>query len=208
MIKVITLNTSNIGHYLNNGQFHKDWYPNEVEKVINLLPEFENLPIIRVFAVTSMTTSIEANVSLAIKALQQMSREEEIKGFLPAQITYLNLIRNGFDVPGRKIGNFIRALEGDVNSVVVDIWMCRAFGTYATRMLRVGNRYRKYGLAPTKREYDTIEQFCVKDAARLGIEPRQYQSIIWAGIRRDLGIQRNITWSDLLIKKRGMFSFI
>lgn len=208
MYKIITLDTSKISRYIDNGKFHKDWYPNEVEKLINLLPEFEELPIIRSFAVTSMTTSIEANVHLAIKALQQMKRGETIKGFLPAQITYLNLVKNGFDVPGRKIGSFIKALEGDVDSVVVDIWMCRAFGTYSTRMLRVGNRYRKYGLAPTKREYDTIENYCIKDAKRLGIEPRQYQSIIWAGIRRDLGIKRNVTWSDLLIKKKGMFSYI
>lgn len=185
MIKPIILNTSKIEYYLTIGAYHKDWYSNEANTLIELLPEFEELPIVRVFAVTSMTTSIEANVHLAIKALQQMKRGEEIKGFLPNQITYLNLIKNNFDVPGRKIGSFIKALEGDVNSVVVDIWMCRAFGTYTTRMLKVGNRYRKYGLVPTKKEYDAIEDHCRKDALQLQIEPRQYQSMLWAGIKND-----------------------
>jgi hypothetical protein len=204
----IIMDTSHLEYYLCRGQFHKDWYTHEANNLYDLLPEFEGLPIIRAFAVTSMTTSIEANVHLAIKALLQMKRGEPFEGYLPAQKHYLELIAGGHDVPGRKIMSFIRALEGDVNAVVVDIWMCKAFGLLENRTLKAGDRVRSYYKSPPKRVYEAIEQFCRCDAQRLGIEPRQYQSIIWAAIKSELGMTRNVSWSNLLVKKRGFYPFI
>jgi hypothetical protein len=199
------LNPNKIWFYLQKGMDHKFWYEIESEKIISLLPEFEGLPIIRTFAVTSMTTSIEANVHLAIKALLQMKRKQQIKGFLPAQEIYLNLIREGKDVPGRKIMNFIRALEGDKNAVVVDIWMCRAFDMLNSRILPNG---RPYFRSPSKTEYDLIENFIVKHSTLIGINPRQFQSMVWSGIKREFGNTKNTTWSNILIKKKGMFSYV
>jgi hypothetical protein len=193
-----------VSKYLINGRYHKDWYTREPEKLYELLPEFEGLPILRAFAVTSMTTSIEANVCLAIKALLQIKRGQDFAGFLPNQILYLNLVKSGQDVPGRKIMNFIRALEGDKNAVVVDIWMCRAFGLINSRTLPDGRNYWK---APTNKEYSAIEYFCRKDAAYLGMEPRQYQSCLWAGIKKEQGMTTNVSWSDILQRKKGMFNY-
>jgi hypothetical protein len=204
----IILDTSKIQYYLSQGMYHKNWYTHEKEMLLKHLPEFHNLPIIRVFAVTSMTTSIEANVCLAIKALLQIKRNEKFNGFLPNQKRYLDLVRNGFDVPGRKIMNFIKALEGDHNAVVVDIWMCRAFNVLEKRILTVNGRNRDYFKTPSKRIYDAIEEYCIIDAKRIGVEPRQYQSILWGAIKRELGMTKNVSWSDLLIKKKGIFPFI
>jgi len=198
------LDISNINHYFSLGIDHKNWYSTEASKLINLLPEFEGLPIIRTFAVTSMTTSIEANVHLALKALLQYKNGEVFHGFLPNQITYLNLIYQSKDVPGRKIMNFINALEGKKDSVVVDIWMCRAFGLINHRVLPSGRNYWK---SPSIKEYSLIEKYCIGDSIKRNIEPRQYQSIIWAGIKRQNGMTKNVSWSDLLIKKRGFFSY-
>ena len=208
MLKVITLDTSKIDYYLSQGQYHKDWYAVEGNLLYDLLPEFHGLPIIRCFACTSMTSSIESNVHQAIKALLQLKRGQCFTGFLPAQIKYLNLIAQGQDVPGRKIMSFIRALEGDVNAVVVDIWMCKAFGLLEERNLHVNGRDRTYYKSPSKRVYETIERYCRQDAWKRGLEPRQYQSIIWAAIKSELGVTRNVSWSNLLMKKKGMFPFI
>lgn len=199
------LNTSKIEHYLQKGKDHKYWYETESQKLLELLPEFKDLPILKCFAITSMTTSIEANVHLALKALMQMQRGEIFHGFLPAQRMYLEMIYFQKDVPGRKIGNFIKALEGDKNSVVVDIWMCRAFDMLNARKLPNGRDYFK---SPSKAEYNEIESW-VKNACEISyhIEPRQFQSMVWAGVKREFGMTRNVTWSDLLIKKRGMFSY-
>ena len=198
------LTTCNIPKYLEQGKDHQFWYKNESAKLIELLPEFSNFPIIRTFAVTSMTSSIESNVALALKALIQMKRGVPLKGYLPAQEKYLLMISNGIDVPGRKIMNFIKALEGDENSVVVDIWMCKAFDMLNARILPDG---RKYFRSPSKREYDAIESFVLYDAHKRCIEPRQYQSMVWAGVKREFGQTKNVCWSDLLIKKRGFFSY-
>jgi uncharacterized protein YbaA (DUF1428 family) len=205
MIKQIKLDTSKIEYYLSRGQWHKDWYTYEANKLHELLPEFNGLPIVRCFAVTSMTTSIEANVHLAIKALLQIKRGECFHGFLPTQKQYLEKIQQGHDVPGRKIMSFIRALEGDKNAVVVDIWMCKAFGVLESRRLGPDRKYYK---SPSRKVYEAIENYCIAEAHRLGIEPRQYQSIVWAAIKSELGMTRNVSWSDLLIKKKGMFPFI
>jgi hypothetical protein len=198
------LDISKIQYYIDKGMYHKDWYTDEPQKLFKLLPEFSEIPILRVFAVTSMTTSIEANVHLAVKALLQWKRGEQFTGYIKNQVTYLNMIRDGKDVPGRKIMSFIKALEGDINSVVVDIWMCRAFGLAHRRKFK----NREYWLAPSKKEYDLIENFCREDAKRIGVEPRQYQSIIWGAIKKEQGIvSSNVTWSALLMKKKGMFCY-
>ncbi len=203
------LDVSKILEYIEKGKDHKDWYTKEHFKLINLLPEFEGLPIIRTFAVTSMTTSIEANVHLVLKALLQMKRKEPFIGYLPTQIIYLNLIVEGKDVPGRKIMNFIKALEGDKNSVVVDVWMCRAFGIEHARVLhdKSKNKTRNYWKAPSKKEYDAIEQECLQLSSELNVEPRQIQSMIWAGIKRQYGMTKNVSWSDILFQKKGMFAY-
>lgn len=189
--------------HIQNGMDHKDWYTTEAHRLMELFPEFAGLPIIRCFAVTSMKTSIEANVHLAIKALLQIKRNEPVKGFLPAQALYLNLIRQGMDVPGRKIMSFINALEGDKNAVVVDMWMCRAFN------LEVKREWKNSIIdkAPSKAVYDEIEWKCRLIAAHNGWEARQVQSMIWAGIKRERGISKNVSWSDLIIKKRGIFHY-
>jgi uncharacterized protein YbaA (DUF1428 family) len=205
MKREIILKTDKIPYYLEKGKDHKDWYKTESEKLINLLPEFEGLPIIRCFAVTSMTTNIEANVHLALKALCQMKKGLPFMGYLPVMQDYLYISTSGKDVKGRKIMNFIRALEGDVDAVVVDIWMTHTFGTIQERALRGRTYYR----SPSKAEYDKIEDYIKFDAYIINCDPREYQSMVWAGIKSTQStISKNVTWSDLLLKKKGMFSFI
>lgn len=57
---MIELNAYKISEYIEKGHDHKDWYTKEHSKLLNLLPEFEGLPIIRTFAVTSMTIPVKA----------------------------------------------------------------------------------------------------------------------------------------------------
>lgn len=203
----VILDTSNVHQYVNEGWDHKDWYATESRLLLELLPEFKGLPILRTFAITSMTSSIESNVHLAIKALLQMKRDEPIIGFLPTQRVYLERVRRGMDVPGRKIMSFIQALEGRADAVVVDIWMCKAFGLLKTREVPVNGRQRTYYAAPTRRQYDAIEAYVIDKAFQIGIEPRQLQPIIWSAVKREFGLTNNVMWSELLIKKRGMFGY-
>jgi hypothetical protein len=70
-------------------------------------------------------------------------------------------------VAGSKIGEFVRALDGDPDAVVTDIWMARAFG------LKTDN--------PTDREHRIIQRIIRTKARELNMRPAQLQAAIWRG---------------------------
>ena len=77
---------------------------------------------------------------------------------------------HGFDaLKGLKTNAFARAIAGDPNAVVIDVWMCRAanLGTDS----------------PNKTQYNFVAD-AVRDAAALfGITPRTAQALIWIIVR-------------------------
>ena len=73
-------------------------------------------------------------------------------------------------VRGRKTHNFARALLGDTEAVVVDVWMMRAAG-FPERD------------APTKLQYDAIEHVTRSMARDMGLEPRTLQALLWIIVR-------------------------
>lgn len=76
----------------------------------------------------------------------------------------------GFDaLNGRKTNAFARAIAGDAQAVVVDIWMCRAAG------LPTDN--------PNKTQYVEIAQAIKKLAQKFGLTPRTCQALIWILVR-------------------------
>lgn len=78
----------------------------------------------------------------------------------------------GFDaLKGLKTNAFARAIAGDTNAVVIDVWMCRAanLGTDS----------------PNKTQYNFLAD-AVRDAAQLfGLSPRTAQALIWIIVRGD-----------------------
>jgi hypothetical protein len=76
----------------------------------------------------------------------------------------------GFDgLNGLKTNAFARAISGDMDAVVVDVWMCRAAG--------LGKD------APNKREYREIAEAVRIVAADYGYQPAVMQALIWILIR-------------------------
>jgi len=73
-------------------------------------------------------------------------------------------------VTGRKTYNFARALVGDPEAVVVDVWMMRAAG-FPERE------------DPTKLQYDAIEHVTRSMARDMGLEPRTLQALLWIIVR-------------------------
>ena len=77
---------------------------------------------------------------------------------------------DGFDgLRGLKTNAFARAIAGDVNAVVVDVWMCRA--------ARLGKD------APNKGEYHAIAEAVRTVAADYGMTPAIMQAMIWIVVR-------------------------
>lgn len=76
----------------------------------------------------------------------------------------------GFDaLNGRKTNAFARAIAGDENAVVVDVWMARAAG------LEVDN--------PNKTQYTEISQAVKQVAYQYKLTPRTTQALIWIMVR-------------------------
>ena len=77
---------------------------------------------------------------------------------------------HGFDaLKGLKTNAFARAIAGDEDAVVIDVWMCRAAG--------IGVE------SPNKSQYNFIAD-AVRDAASLhGLTPRTAQALIWIVVR-------------------------
>ena len=76
----------------------------------------------------------------------------------------------GFDaLKGLKTNAFARAIAGDSNAVVIDVWMCRAanLGTDS----------------PNKSQYNMLSDAIRKVAKEFGITPRTAQALIWIIVR-------------------------
>lgn len=76
----------------------------------------------------------------------------------------------GFDaLKGQKTNAFARAIAGDQNAVVIDVWMMRAAGAEKD--------------SPNKTEYAEMSQAVKRVAHKFGLTPRTTQALIWILVR-------------------------
>jgi len=76
----------------------------------------------------------------------------------------------GFDaLKGLKTNAFARAIAGDTNAVVIDVWMMRAAGMPTD--------------SPNKSQYREVSEAVRNVAAEFGITPRTAQALIWIIVR-------------------------
>lgn len=175
------MNTDNIGKLIAMGSKDQHWY-RDTEQLFESIYGRDRLHFItQLFAATSIKTSLRGNVKLFRKALREIDEDRPFSNYLPVILYQLDRIRTGRPLKARKIRNFAAAMSGDVNAVVVDRWIMRAFG-YS------GN------LAPTDRQYTEIEQWIQGYAEMTDREPRQVCAMIWSGIRKD----RTTRYDDVL----------
>jgi hypothetical protein len=76
----------------------------------------------------------------------------------------------GYDaLKGQKTNAFARAIAGDENAVVIDVWMMRAAGMEKD--------------SPNKTEYAELSEAVRRIAERFGMTPRTAQALIWILVR-------------------------
>ena len=76
-------------------------------------------------------------------------------------------IENGFDaLRGQKTNAFARAIAGDANAIVIDVWMIRAAGLDASKGVN-------------KTQYNELSEAVRVVANEMGITPRTCQALIW-----------------------------
>ena len=75
-------------------------------------------------------------------------------------------LTQGFDaLKGQKTNAFARAIAGDTNAVVIDVWMMRAAGMETD--------------SPNKTQYNLLSDAVRIVAEEFGITPRTAQAVIW-----------------------------
>ena len=76
----------------------------------------------------------------------------------------------GFDaLKGQKTNAFARAIAGDANAIVIDVWMCRA--------ANIGTD------SPNKGQYRELSEAVTIVANEFGLTPRTAQALIWIIVR-------------------------
>jgi hypothetical protein len=114
-----------------NGDEGKGWYEKAHEALVATFGEEADL-MAAFIASTSPGNNPSVNLQKALQAYQQYKEGIPFSGvgtYFGDQVVVKNLERavRGEPLHGLKVWNFCRALQGDQNAVVVDMWMARAF---------------------------------------------------------------------------------
>lgn len=97
----------------------KDWYKMHREAVERLFGDDAEL-FQKLLSATSQMQTVKGNVTMALKAYEQMLSGKEFEGYLGAVKKNLDRIRDGRSTEGVKINQFERANLGDESAAAVD----------------------------------------------------------------------------------------
>ncbi len=222
-----SMNTDKIGRYVWIGRKDQHWYRECRAVFVELFGEDRLDLVTKLFAATSINTSLKSNITLFRKALNEIERGVEPGRYLPNIRNQIIKIRAGGELSGRKIFSFQQAMSGNKNSVVVDIWLLRAFGMdkkyFRVSKGKAGMVKPEAGLGqltafeleliserpdprfgrfrsggPTDREYTMIENYVRQEAGAMGLDPCQLSAMIWAGCRIDTNGDRETHYANIL----------
>lgn len=121
------MDTAKIARYVWLGRHDIRWYHQAEDLFVDLFGRERLQLVTRLFAATSINTSLKANITLFRRALYEIENDLPIGDYLPNIRQQLAQVRAGNELTGRKINSFARAMAGDPDAVVVDIWLLRAF---------------------------------------------------------------------------------
>lgn len=159
--------------YMRHGIDCADWYNGTAQRLQEVFEDDAGL-FADILAATSPNTSVSGNVTLAMKAYQQLKNGKDFAGFLPIVCKMLAIVKHNYETGealpfgGEKVQNFARALRGDMSAVVIDRWMLRAFGWKCLTELRIAK----------------MTAWVRRTAQRYGMTPCEVQAAVWCGIKR------------------------
>jgi hypothetical protein len=203
------MDVSKIDLYINAGMKDKNWYQ-ECEQLFVEIYGRERLPLItKLFAATSINSSLKSNITLFRKALHEIENNLPFSDYLPGIKKQLEYVRAGEPLRGLKINAFSQAMSGDENAVVVDTWLLRAFDMdkqYGRKEWKkehgvevLQTRFRSSGAS--KKAFRDIEAWVRNRAQEMGIQPRELSAIIWTGVRSTLSRERETHYKTILKMK-------
>lgn len=144
------------------------WYF-EAEKVANQVAENLNTSLEIGASVVSAFSPRERWTSNVRKAIQFSLGEKVIGLSNNLKMAEASIVLGYEALRGPKTNAFARAIAGDENAVVVDIWMMRAGG---------------FGIdSPNKTQYTEVTEAIKTVANKYGLTPRTTQALIWIMVR-------------------------
>ena len=145
------------------------WYM-EAEKVAQEVAENLDASLEVGASVVSAFSPRERWTSNVAKAIS-FSLGEKVTGLSNNLKMAQGSLTLGFDaLKGQKTNAFARAIAGDENAVVVDVWMMRAAGYDGES-------------SPNKTQYKEISEAVVRIAEKFAMTPRVAQALIWILVR-------------------------
>ena len=141
------------------------WY-HEAQEVAEDVAEIMGVSLEVGASVVSSFSPRERWASNVAKAFA-FAHGKPVKG-LPNNLNMANnSLTMGFDaLNGQKTNAFARAIAGDTDAVVIDVWMIRAAGMDASKGVN-------------KTQYNTLADSVRKIAKEFGLTPRTAQALIW-----------------------------
>lgn len=205
------IDTSKIKQYVSIGKRDFNWYQDCSDTFIDLYGEENLTTVCKLFAATSINTSMKGNITLFRRAFYEITHGLPIGttgGYLPIIKQQLENVRLGLPLTGRKINAFSVAMDRLPEShmqVVVDVWLTRAFGVDRKYFRQSKGKAKGVGMdrdaGVSDGLYTIIEEWCRDEAMRMGIEPRQLSAMIWAGVRISTNGDRRTHYKEILRSK-------
>jgi hypothetical protein len=155
------------------GEQGKDWYREAISSIKDYSERhgFSLKRVADIISITSPQVSVKYNITLATRYLEKGTTQ----GMMLGRIRALQKYERTGEFYGPKVTAFSKALQGDLNAVVVDTWMFKAFNQEVT---------------DNKKIHRHIVTVTRATATRLGWAPAEAQAAIWSGIRKQCGFTK------------------
>jgi hypothetical protein len=160
------------------GQEGAKWYEGTFEDLSRIFGKEDAEKLINFLAITSAHVKVETDAKLGLKALSQYKAGLPFEGFVGAQRKNLQRYVETGEFSGQKTTQFAKALMGDPNAVVIDIWMMRLFGFDHDN--------------PTEDDYEFVSNIITAEANKLGVPPAELQAALWTAYKKSVGDTRTV----------------
>ena len=167
---------------------NKDWYSNSFKAIKNK-QGIHTDKFIKLLGVTSPRNTVKHNLFLANKTLKYSILSKEIDfsyGIANTQIKRnVDKVLSNKPFGGVKVNAFVKALLGDLNQVVIDTWMLKAFNLNVQ--------------SPRPNDLVHIKTIINKIALQTNLKPSEVQSCLWCYAKTEL--------NDSPFKENNDFSY-
>jgi len=154
---------------------NKDWYSNSLKAIKGKYGIHTNR-FIKLLGVTSPRNTVKRNLFLANKTLNYSILDKDIDfsyGIANKQIlNNVTKVLNDKPFGGVKVNAFVEALAGDLNQVVIDSWILKAFNIGAQ--------------SPRPNDLIHIKTIINKIAIETELKPSEVQACLWCYAKAEL----------------------